>query len=89
MGRLVITHSTYIEGLLKWGQTICNQNGIKTVTPGLIGRTKGKVNKLTFRVSRKTDNGYKIIARNKKSFQEIYIVSNLDTIEFKNLVENS
>tara|TARA_Y100001968_G_scaffold130645_1_gene119234 strand:- start:760 stop:1029 length:270 start_codon:yes stop_codon:yes gene_type:complete len=89
MGRLVITHSTYIEGLLKWGKKICDQKGIKTVTPGLIGRTKGKVNKLTFRVCRKTDNGYKLIARNKKSFQEIYIVSNLDTAEFKNLVENS
>tara|TARA_Y100001968_G_scaffold321814_2_gene356871 strand:- start:92 stop:361 length:270 start_codon:yes stop_codon:yes gene_type:complete len=89
MGRLVITHSTYIEGLLEWGKKISNQKGIKTVTPGLIGRTKGKVNKLTFRLSRKTNQGYKLIARNKKSFQEVYIVSNLDIIEFKNLVKNT
>ena len=89
MGRLVITHSTYIDGLVKWGESIAKRSGIKTVTPGVIGRTKGSVEKLVFRITRQTKNGYKLIARNKKSYQEVYIVSDLEIKEFRNLLNSN
>lgn len=87
MGRLVITHSSYINGLLEWGKLLAKAKGIKTVTPGIIGRTRGKVNKLTFRLSRKTQWGFKVIARNGSSYQEVYIVTELKTTEFQKLLK--
>ena len=86
MGRLVLTHSTYLEGLKKWGHQVSKLKGIKTVTPGTIGKTRGKVSRLTIRLSRRTPIGFKLIARNGSTYQEVYIVSDLGIDEFKTLI---
>ena len=87
MARLVLTHSTYIDGLLKWAKKLSKKEGIKTITPGVIGRTKGRVNNLTIRITRETREGFKLIARNGNCFQEIYIVTSLCYSEIKELLE--
>lgn len=88
MGRIVLTHSSYIEGLLDWANTLAKKNGIKTITPGVIGRTKRKVDKPTFRITRKTERGYKLIARFGKTYQEVYIVCDLNLQELNELIQN-
>ena len=37
MGRLVITHSTYLEGLIPLLKALAREGGINTVTPPVIG----------------------------------------------------
>lgn len=88
MGRIVLTHSTYIDGLIKWAKSFSNKEGIKTITPGVLGRTKRRVNQLTIRISRDTREGFKLIARNGNSYQEIYIVTRLKYSEIKELLGN-
>ena len=87
MGRVVLTHSTYLEGLVDWAKRKAKEEGIKTITPGVIGKSKGSVNKLTIRVTRKTNAGFKLVARKGRSYQEIYITSELNLEEIKHILE--
>tara|TARA_Y100001968_G_C18955150_1_gene524997 strand:+ start:69 stop:329 length:261 start_codon:yes stop_codon:yes gene_type:complete len=77
MGRVVLTHSTYIDGLVNWAKKLAKHEEIQTITPGAIGRTRANSSKFLIRVSRKLNSGYKLIARKGKSYQEIYIVTGL------------
>ncbi len=78
MGRLVLTHSTYIKGLVALLKKLVVLEGIQTITPGVITRGKGKSESLVIRVTRKTLSGYKLVARKGKEAQEIYIITKMD-----------
>ncbi len=78
VGRLVKTHSTYLEGLIPWLKSLCEVTGMQTLTPGVLSRTQGKVEKLEIRVSTQIKGGYKLIARKGKSLQEVFIICKLD-----------
>tara|TARA_Y100001968_G_C19444818_1_gene764743 strand:+ start:402 stop:674 length:273 start_codon:yes stop_codon:yes gene_type:complete len=77
MGRVVITHSTYIKGLIKKLKILAEFDGIKTVTPGVISKTRGSSSKLSIKISVKTIGGYKLIARKGTSIQEVFVVTRL------------
>ncbi|MBW4562393.1 MAG: DUF2103 domain-containing protein [Mojavia pulchra JT2-VF2] len=76
-GRLVWNHSTHICGLIPILERLCQQDGIQTVTPGVIGRVRGHSPKMQLRVSVPIRGGYKIIARQGKTVQEVFIVTTL------------
>jgi len=82
-GRLVWNHSTHIPGLIPILERLCQQDGIQTITPGVIGRVKGHCPKMQLRVSVPIRGGYKIIARQGKTVQEVFILTPLaqDTLE--------
>ena len=84
MGRLVLNHSTNLEGLIPILQKLAL---IKTVTPAIISRVKGRSSQLIIRLSVKTISGYKAIARKGKTAQEIFISTDLSKDELKNLIE--
>ena len=63
MGRLVHTHSTYINGLIELLKRLAKENGIYTITPGVISRVRGHKEKLEVTITRETIGGYKLIAR--------------------------
>ncbi|OUL19430.1 metal-binding protein [Nostoc sp. RF31YmG] len=77
-GRLVWNHSTHISGLIPILERLCQQHGIQTVTPGVIGRVKGHAPKMQLRVSVPIRGGYKVIARQGKTVQEVFILTTLD-----------
>jgi hypothetical protein len=77
-GRLVWNHSTHIDGLIPILERLCKHEGIQTVTPGVIGRAKGHSPSLQIRVSVPIRGGFKLIARHGKTFQEVFIVTDLD-----------
>ena len=77
-GRLVWNHSTHIDGLIPILELLCQQPGIQTVTPGAIGRVKGHAPKMQLRVSVPIRGGYKVIARQGKTVQEVFILTTLD-----------
>ena len=56
---------------------------IKTVTPAVISRVRGRSSKLIIRLSVKTINGYKAIARKGKTAQEVFISTDLSKDELK------
>jgi hypothetical protein len=76
MGRVVITHSTYVEGLIPLLRRLANEPGIDTVTPAVISRVKGRSPDLRLRVSAPITGGHKLVARRGSSAQEVFVVTN-------------
>ena len=86
MGRLILNHSTNIEGLIPILQKLALDTNIKTVTPAVISRVRGRSSKLIIRLSVKTINGYKAIARKGKTAQEVFISTDLGKEELKQII---
>ena len=63
MGRLVITHSTYLEGLIPLLKRLVQDPAIDTITPAVIARVKGRSPELRLRVSTPITGGWKLVAR--------------------------
>jgi hypothetical protein len=76
-GRLVLNHSTHIPGLIPILERLTKLEGIQTITPGVIGRAKGHSPRLQLRVSVPIRGGFKLIARQGKTVQEVFIVTTL------------
>ena len=87
MGRLVLNHSSNIEGLIPILQKLANNLDIKTITPAVISRVRGRSSKLTIRLSVKTINGYKAIARRGKTAQEVFISTDLSKDKLKEIID--
>ena len=87
MGRLVLNHSSNIEGLIPLLQKLANNIKIKTITPAVISRVRGRSSKLIIRLSVKTISGYKAIARKGKTAQEVFISTDLSKDELKKLLD--
>ena len=58
------------------------------VTPAAISRARGRSSKLTIRLSVKTINGYKAIARRGRMAQEVFISTDLSKEELKKIIED-
>ena len=87
LGRLVLNHSTNLEGLIPILQKLALNINIKTITPAAISRVKGRSSKLIIRLSVKTINGYKAIARKGKTAQEVFISTDLSKEELKQIID--
>ena len=87
MGRLVLNHSSNIEGLIPILKKLAINTDIKTITPAAISRVRGRSSKLIIRLSVKTINGYKAIARKGKTAQEIFISTKLSKDELKKIID--
>ena len=88
MGRLVLNHSSNIEGLIPILKKLSHDINIRTVTPAIISRVKGRSSKLIIRLSVKTISGYKAIARKGRTAQEVFISTDLSKDELKLLLDN-
>jgi hypothetical protein len=87
LGRLVLNHSTNIEGLIPILEKLALDVNIKTITPAVISRSRGKSSKLVIRLSVKTINGYKAIARKGKTAQEVFISTDLNKDELQQVID--
>lgn len=76
-GRLVWNHSTHIPGLIPLLQQLATYDGIQTVTPAVIGQAKGRAPQLHLKVSVPIRGGFKLIARQGKSYQEVFVITTL------------
>jgi hypothetical protein len=75
MGRLVVTHSTYLEGLIPVLKRLASMPGVMTVTPAVISRVRGRTPNLKLRVSTPISGGHKLLARRGASAQEVFVVT--------------
>ena len=87
MGRLVLNHSTNIEGLIPILQKLALNVNIKTITPAVISKVRGRTSKLEIRLSVKTINGFKAIARKGRTAQEVFISTDLSKDELKEIID--
>jgi len=88
LGRLVLNHSSNIEGLIPILKKLALNINIRTVTPAIISRVKGRSSKLIIRLSVKTICGYKAIARKGKTAQEVFISTDLSKDELKKIIDS-
>ena len=86
MGRIVLTHSTYIKGLVPILKKVASNNNIKTVTPATISKVRGRTSKLIIRISVEIIGGFKAIARKGQTAQEIFITTDLNKDELNSLL---
>ena len=86
LGRVVITHSTYIEGLIPVLKKLASHEKVKTVTPAIISKVRGRSSKLIIRVSVITTGGFKAIARKGQSAQEIFITTDMNVEDLRYLL---
>ncbi|AFY85868.1 DUF2103 domain-containing protein [Chroococcidiopsis thermalis] len=87
-GRLVWNHSTHISGLIPVLERLTRIDGIQTITPGVIGRVKGHSPKMQLRISVPIRGGFKLIARQGKTVQEVFILTTLSQDELVTAVTN-
>lgn len=87
MGRVVITHSTYVEGLIPLLRLLAQQRGIDTVTPAVISRARGRSPSLQLRISTPIIGGFKLVARRASSAQEVFVVTSLTREAVQQLVD--
>lgn len=76
-GRLVVTHSTYIPGLIAILDKLSANPDIQTITPAVISRVKSNAPKMRLKVSVPITGGHKLIARQRKSAQEVFVITPL------------
>tara|TARA_B100001250_G_scaffold390176_1_gene389910 strand:- start:252 stop:554 length:303 start_codon:yes stop_codon:yes gene_type:complete len=89
MGRLVQNHSTNVEGLIKWLKKIARNQNIKTVTPAALSKTNARGEQLALKVTIKTNEGYKLLARKGQLVQEVFLVTSLDKKSIKKIIEET
>ena len=89
MGRLVQNHSTHIGGLIKCLRKIAANDEVKTVTPGALAKTNGRGEKLVLKITIKTNEGYKLLARKGKLVQEVFLVTSLEKSEIIEIIEKA
>ncbi|MEY3825436.1 MAG: hypothetical protein RLZZ148_248 [Cyanobacteriota bacterium] len=86
-GRLVWNHSTHLPGLIPILEKMITYSGISTVTPGVIGRARGHAPQLSLRVSVPIRGGHKLIARQGKTVQEVFIVTDLSQDDLEAIIQ--
>lgn len=86
-GRLVRNHSTNLPGLIAILERLCHQPGIDTLTPAVIGRARSHAPQFRLKVSIPTTGGFKLIARQGKSFQEVFVTTHLDKADLESAIQ--
>ena len=87
MGRVVLTHSTFVEGLIPLLKKLSTNKNIQTITPAVLKRVKGNSEKLSLRISVAIRGGYKTIARKGSMAQEVFITTTLGKDSLKELID--
>jgi hypothetical protein len=85
-GRLVWNHSTHLQGLIPVLERLTGYTGIQTITPAVLGRARSHRPKLELKVSVPIRGGFKVIARGGKTFQEVFILTNLSKGELEEAI---
>ena len=72
--RVVLTHSTYVPGLISFLQSL-DCSFASTITPGRISRTKGNATALSVAITVPVPGGYKALAKRGSLCQEVFFTS--------------
>ena len=85
-GRVVLTHSTHIPGLVALLKKLAEHPQVSTLTPAVIGRARSNAPQFRLRVSVPISGGFKLIARKGKSVQEVFAITTLEQTELQQAI---
>ena len=85
---MVITHSTYVEGLIPLLRKLALHPQVDTITPAVISRVRGRSQGLRLRISAPLIGGWKLVARRGSSAQEVFLTTNLDREALQSAVDD-
>jgi hypothetical protein len=77
-GRVVLNHSTHIPGLIAVLEKLAKVKGVQTLTPGVICPVRSHSPKFRIKISVPIRGGFKAIARQGKTAQEVFVVTTLE-----------
>ncbi|MEM6449863.1 MAG: DUF2103 domain-containing protein [Cyanobacteria bacterium P01_D01_bin.105] len=80
---MVVTHSTYIPGLLSLLDKLSANPKVQTITPAVISRVKSNAPQMRLKVSVPITGGHKLIARQRKSAQEVFVITPMSKEELE------
>ncbi|MGI8934278.1 DUF2103 domain-containing protein [Leptolyngbya sp. BC1307] len=83
---MVITHSTYIPGLIDLLEKLAAWPEIQTITPAVISRARSNSPQLRLKVSVPIIGGHKLIARKSKSAQEVFVITQWSKAELEQAI---
>lgn len=86
-GRVVWNHSTHAPGLIPVLERLSQLDGIGTITPAVIGTARSNAPSLQLKVSTPIRGGFKLIARKGKTYQEVFIVTQLSQADLEAAIE--
>lgn len=86
-GRVVLNHSTHIPGLIAILRKLSTQPQIKTLTPAVISRGRSHAPKFRLKISVPIRGGFKLIARQGKSIQEVFVITELNAEQLQTAIE--
>ena len=89
MGRVVVTHSTYIPGLLKVLKKLAAVEGVATCTPAVIRHGGAHCQTFQLRITTplQQGKGFKAIARKGHLSQEVFITTHLEKAVIQKAVQ--
>jgi hypothetical protein len=85
---VVITHSTYVEGLIPLLRKLALHPQVDTITPAVISRVRGRSQGLRLRISAPLTGGWKLVARRGSSAQEVFLTTSLDREALQRAVDD-
>lgn len=85
-GRIVWNHSTHLDGLIPILEKLVVYEGIRTITPAVLSRSRSHIPHLKLKVSVPIRGGFKLIARHGKSVQEVFIITDLTQAELESAI---
>ncbi|MBW4443173.1 MAG: DUF2103 domain-containing protein [Plectolyngbya sp. WJT66-NPBG17] len=85
-GRLVLNHSTHLPGLIALLEKLIKIEGIQTITPAVIGSVRSHSPQFKLKISVPIRGGFKAIARQGKSFQEVFILTTLEQDQLESAI---
>mmetsp|Transcript_20147 Transcript_20147/g.55891 ORF Transcript_20147/g.55891 Transcript_20147/m.55891 type:complete len:95 (+) Transcript_20147:262-546(+) len=79
MSRLILNHSTFVEGLLPKLRRLAAEMQQGNIVPGVISVTRGRTEGLTLRLAanQEAEGVYKLVCRKGKTVQEVRLVTRL------------
>ncbi|MEL6223561.1 MAG: DUF2103 domain-containing protein [Cyanobacteria bacterium J06627_8] len=76
-GRIVWNHSTHLDGLIPILEKLVTVDGVRTITPAVLSRSKSNAQQMRIKVSVPIQGGHKLIARKGKTAQEVFVITSL------------
>ncbi|KAJ8905052.1 hypothetical protein NDN08_001564 [Rhodosorus marinus] len=73
--KLVVNHSSNLKGLLRVLNRLCRHESIIGIVPAELTSSRSNSPGLRLRVTVKTETGFKIIARQASSIQEVFVIT--------------
>eukprot|EP00959_Pyramimonas_sp_CCMP1952_P384148 8050720-Pyramimonas_sp.AAC.1 len=87
IGKVVLNHSTHVEGLTAVLRRLATHEGVAVLIPGRIATSRGRHEGFNLKITTPTPQGFKLVARRGKTAQEVFVVTSLKREELESSIK--